>query len=172
MISFIQWLSRSSLSLAIQTHLWVIPAIQSIHIVAIAVVVSSVFMIGLRILRLASPDQTLLQTVGRFGPPLSAGLYVALATGAFMVIGEPERELLSFSFWLKMSLLAACTLTTAAFKIAVRKNESHWEGVVINRRTTRSIAVLMLLIWVGIIVCGRLIAYDSIWGSWSHVPKD
>jgi hypothetical protein len=172
MTPFSQWLSQTSISLAIQTHTWVIPTIQSVHIIAIAVVVTSVFMIALRILRLAGSDQTLLATIGRFGPPLSGGLYASVATGAFMVIGEPVRELLSFSFWLKMSMLAAVTIVTAAFRIAVRRNEPHWEGEVINRWTTRSAAILVLFIWAGIIVSGRLIAYDSIWGSWSHVPKD
>lgn len=169
---FIQWLSQTSLSLAIQTHLWIIPAIQSVHIVAIAVVVSSVFMIGLRVLGLAGSDQTLMQTIGRFTPPLFNALYVSLLTGVFMVISEPARDLLSFSFWLKMSLLAAATITTVAFRSAVRRNEHHWDEVVVNRWATRSVAILVLLIWAGVIISGRLIAYDSIWGSWSHVPKD
>jgi hypothetical protein len=172
MIRFLHWLSQTSLSVAIQTHLWIIPTIQSVHIVAVAVVVGSSLMIALRVLRMAGSDQTLLQTVGRFGPPLSGALGVSLVTGGLMVIGEPERDLLSFSFWLKMSMLAAATATTAVFRIAVGRNERQWEEVIINRWTTRSIAILMLLIWTGIVISGRLIAYDSIWGSWSRVPKD
>ena len=35
---FAEWLSQTSLSVAIQTHEWVIPTVQSIHIVAIGVV--------------------------------------------------------------------------------------------------------------------------------------
>jgi hypothetical protein len=172
MTRFLQWLSQTSLSVAIQTHLWVIPAIQSVHIVAIAVALTSVFAIALRILRLAGSDQTLVQTVGRFTPPLFGALYVSAVTGALMVIGEPTRELMSFSFWLKMSLLAVATVTVLAFRRAVSDNQGHWEEVVIDRRTTRSITVLVLLIWAGIIISGRLIAYDSIWGSWSRLPKD
>src|ERR1700732_158751 len=115
MMQFAQWLSQTSVSIAIQTHTWIIPTLQSIHIVAIGVIFSSVFMIALRILGSAGSDQTLLETFGRFGPPLSAALCVTVATGAFQVMGEPERELLSFSFWLKMSLLAAATITAAMF---------------------------------------------------------
>jgi hypothetical protein len=172
MFQFSQWLSQTSISIAIDTHLWVIPLIQSIHIVAIAVLLGSVFMIGLRILGFAGSDQTILETVGRFSPPLFGALCVAVVTGVFMVVGEPTRDLLSFSFWAKMSLLATATITMAAFKVAVARNGVRWEEVLVNRWTTKSVAIVMLLIWAGITVLGRLIAYDSIWGTWSRVPRD
>jgi len=167
----IEWLSRTPLSLAIQTHPAVVPTIQSVHIVAIGVVVASVFMIDLRVLGWAGRDQTLLETVGRFGPWLSWALGVLLVTGALMVIGEPARELLSFSFWLKMCLVAIGTLIAAAFQITLRRNERRWEDSLVTRRTTKSLAIATLLIWVCIIILGRLIAYDHVWGAWSLAPK-
>lgn len=170
-MQLIEWLSQTPLSLAIQTHDWVVPTIQSVHIVAIGVVVASVFMIDLRVLGWAGRDQTLVETVDRFGPWLSWALCVLLATGVLMVIGEPARELLSFSFWLKMSLVATGTLIAGAFRVALRRNERHWEESLVRRRTTKSLAIFTLLIWAGIIVLGRLIAYDHIWGAWSGAPK-
>ena len=92
MLQFTEWLSQTSLSLAIQTHGWVIPTVQSIHIVAITVVVGSVFMIDLRVLGWAGRDQSLLETTGRFGPWLSGALCVLLTTGLLMVIGEPTDK--------------------------------------------------------------------------------
>lgn len=172
MLQFTQWLSQTGFSLAIQTHLWVIPLIQSIHIVAISVVLGSAFMVGLRILGLAGSDQTLLDTVSRFAPPFFGGLAVAVLTGTLMVIGEPMRDLMSFSFWAKMSLLATATITMALFKVAVGRDAARWENVLVNRWSTKSMAILMLLIWAGVTVLGQLIAYDSIWGAWSRVPKD
>jgi putative copper export protein len=167
----IEWLSQTSLSLAIQTRAWVVPTIQSIHIVAIGIVVTSVFMIDLRVLGWGSRDQTLVETVDRFGPWLSWALGVLLITGLLMVVGEPARELLSFSFWLKMALVAIGTLIAAAFRIAVRRNERRWEDSLVKGRITKSLAILTLLIWACIIVLGRLIAYDHIWGAWSMSPK-
>ena len=171
MIPFTQWLSQTSLSLAIQTHDWVIPTIQSIHIVGIGVVVGSVFMIDLRVLGWAGRDQTLVETVARFGPWLSGALCVLLVTGALMVVGEPARELLAFSFWFKMCLVAIGTLIAAVFQIALRRNGNQWEESIVKRRSTKSLAILTLFIWVSIIILGRLIAYDHVWGSWSMAPK-
>jgi hypothetical protein len=94
-----------------------------------------------------------------------------LATGILMVVGEPARELLAFSFWLKMFLVAVGTLIAAVFQMAVRRNEAWWESSIVKRRSTKSLAIFTLLIWVAIVILGRLIAYDHVWGSWSHAPK-
>jgi len=167
---FAQWLATTDISLAIQTRSWVIPTVQSIHIVCIGIVLASVFMIDLRIFGLAGRDQTLKQTTRRFSPWLWGALVVLLVTGALMVVGEPVRELMSFSFWLKMSLLVLGILIAVVFQLALKRNERDWEHAIVNRWTTKSLAVLTLLVWCSIIVLGRLIAYDHVWGSWSLKP--
>ena len=172
MKQFAEWLSTTSLSLFIQNHNgWVIPTIQSIHIVGIGVVLGSVFMICLRILGRAWMDQTLRQTTARFGPWLTGALCLLLATGILMVIGEPVRELVTFSFWLKMILVAVSTLIAAVFQITLRKHERQWEATLVNRRSIKGLAMLSFLLWACIIVLGRLIAYDHVWGSWSPATK-
>ena len=111
------------------------------------------------------------QIIDRFGPWLTGALCVLLATGALLVIGEPVRELVTFSFWLKMFLVAVGTLIAAVFQMALRKNEQHWEETVVKRAGIKWLAVLTFLIWVAIIILGRLIAYDHVWGSWSPSTK-
>jgi hypothetical protein len=128
-------------------------------------------MIDLRVLGWVGVDQTLRQTTKRFGPWLSGALCVLLVTGVSMVIGEPVRELLSLSFWLKMFLIGVGTLTAAIFQIALKKNEDQWEQAAANHRGVKSMAILTLLVWLAIVVLGRLIAYDYVWGSWSLKPR-
>ena len=131
----------------------------------------SVFMIDLRVLGWAWMDQTLRQTTRRFGPWLTGALCVLLPTGLLMVIGEPVRELVSFSFWLKMFLVAVGTLIAAIFQITLRKHEQLWEQTLVHRVSIKCLAVVTFLVWVGIIILGRLIAYDHVWGSWSPSTK-
>jgi Ca2+/Na+ antiporter len=169
---FAEWLSTTSPSVFIQNHNgWVIPTIQSIHIVGIGVVLGSAFMIYLRILGWAGMDQTLRETTSRFAPWLTGGLWLMLATGILMVVGEPVRELVTFSFWLKMSLVAVITLIAVVFQRSLRRNERQWEETLINRGSIKGLAILTFLIWACIIVLGRLIAYDHVWGSWSPATK-
>ena len=151
MTAFASWLAATSASVWVASHDWVIPTVQSIHIAAISIALVSAFMIGFRVLGWIASDQTLEQTTARFFPWLAGALVVLLATGALMVLGEPARELLSFSFWLKMCFIVIATLLT------------WWAG----RSEMKSLAIVTLLVWICVIFLGRLIAYDHIWGSWS-----
>jgi hypothetical protein len=161
MREFAQWLAQTWPSLSIATRPWVIPTIQSVHIVAIGVVVTSVFMIDLRIFGWAGRDQTLLQTAQRFASWLWGSLAVLLATGALMVVGEPERELMSLSFWLKMGMILVGATFAIVFLTKLRRDQTPNKGL----------AVVTLFVWFSIIVLGRLIAYDNVWGSWSMHPR-
>ena len=152
---FAEWLSQTAASLTIQSHEWVIPTIQSVHIVAICAVVGSALMIDLRILGLAWRDQTVPDTDARFGPWLWGALGLLLLTGVLMIVGEPPRELLAVSFWMKMALVA--------FGVGAH--------VTLRRRPGKALAAATLGVWVCVIVLGRLIAYDYVWGSWSDWMK-
>lgn len=172
MKQFAAWLATTAPSVFIQEHnVWTIPAIQSIHIVGIAMVMGSVLMIDLRILGWAGMDQTLRETASRFGPWLTGSLWLLLATGVLMVIGEPARELITLSFWLKMALVAVGALVAAIFLRTVRSHEQRWEQTLVHRRSIKALAILTFLVWACIIVLGRLIAYDHVWGDWSPAPR-
>ena len=158
MRQFAEWLSTTGPSVFIQeNNSWFIPLIQSIHIVGIAVVFGSIFLIAMRILGITGTDQTLPQTTNRYGPWLTGSLWLLLATGGLMVVGEPVRELVTFSFWFKMFLIVVGTMLAVMF----RKRANNAAGV------SKALAVVTVLIWASIIVLGRLIAYDQVWGSWS-----
>ena len=172
MNEFALWLSGTYPSVLIQTHNdWMIPTIQSIHIAGIGIVLTSVFMMNMRILGLAGKDQTLRQTTNRFGPWLMWALVALLVTGVLMVIGEPVRELVTISFWLKMSLIAIGTIVAAIFLRTLRKNEDGWGETMTQRFSIKLMAILTFLVWLAVIVLGRLIAYDHIWGAWSPARR-
>jgi hypothetical protein len=167
---FAEWLSTTFLSIFIQNHYgWMIPTIQSIHIAGIGVVLGSVLMIDLRILGWAGMDQTLRQTASRFAPWLTGALCLMLATGLLMVIGEPVRELVSFSFWLKMLFVALGAVIAVVFQLRVRRPEC--EETLGKSPSVKWLAILTFLIWLSVIILGRLIAYDHVWGSWSPATK-
>jgi hypothetical protein len=161
---FAEWLSTTALSVFLQVHnAWAVPVIQSIHIVGITIIMGSVFMVMLRILGWAGTDQTLMQTTRRFGPWFTGAMCLQLVTGILMVIAEPMRELVNFSFWLKMLLVAV--------GVTLPQHEEQWEKTLINRRSIKSLAVLAFVIWICVILLGRFIAYDHIWGAWSPATK-
>jgi hypothetical protein len=40
-----------------------------------------------------------------------------------------------------------------------------------KRLSVKLMAILTLLVWLAVVVLGRLIAYDHIWGAWSPARR-
>jgi hypothetical protein len=77
------WLAGTTASGVIQKTLWVIPVMQTIHILSIAMVLSSVVMIEFRVLGLTS-SRTIEQTAHRFVPWIFGGVVVLALTGGVL----------------------------------------------------------------------------------------
>jgi hypothetical protein len=153
-----QWLAGTPASQGIQREEWLIPLLQSVHIVAIAMVLSSVVMVDLRILGVGR-SQTMVQTARRFVPWLWTGLVILAATGAALIIGEPKRSLPNAAFQLKMVLLALAIAVTVAFQLSLRRNIRFWEEKRAGRTFTAILAVATFVLWCAIAIAGRWIAY-------------
>jgi hypothetical protein len=82
-----------------------------------------------------------------------------LLTGLLQLIAEPARELGNTAFWLKMGMLVCVLALNVWFGRAVRARAAIWDSAVTRPVSARLYAVASLLLWVGIILCGRLIAY-------------
>jgi hypothetical protein len=153
------WIQTLPLSKFIDRNFWVIPTIQSIHILAIAATFGSVVMINLRIFQLAGQGRTLDQTVRRFLPWVWWGLATLLVTGFGMVVGEPVRELTNPVFWTKMILIIVAALVSLWFQGSVRRNAARWELSLEGRAAVRAGAASVIGLWLLIILAGRWIAY-------------
>ena len=172
MNDFAVWLSTTLPSVFIQNHeVWMIPVIQSLHIIGIGIAVGSALMMTLRVLGWVGMDQTVLAIQRRFGPWLTGALCLLLASGGLLIVAEPVRELVTLSFWLKMVFVAVLTALAGAFQVSVRQNDQQWEQALVRRRSVRLTALLIVLVLGCIILLGRLIAYDHIWGHLSPATK-
>jgi hypothetical protein len=154
-----KWLAATSLSHSIQTIAWIIPALQTIHILGVAVLFSSAMLVDLRILRLLQRDVPVHDVARRFLPVIWPVVLILLLTGSLLIIGEPRRSLLNFTFYLKMGLLAAAILLTAALQ---------WSFASPSRDPGRAqmivgqvVATASILVWCGVLFAGRWIAYTQ-----------
>ena len=172
MNDFAVWLSTTHPSIFLQTHeAWMIPVIQSLHIIGIGLAVGAALMMTLRVLGWAGTDQTVLATQARFGPWLTGALCLLLASGGLLIVAEPVRELVTISFWIKMVFVATLTVIAVTFQRSVRMQEQRWEQTLVGRPGVRLAAILVFVVLGCIILLGRLIAYDHIWGHLSPATK-
>jgi uncharacterized membrane protein SirB2 len=154
--SFCDWLSNTPLSLKIQTVMWIIPAVQSVHILCVAIVMSNMAMLDLRLIGVAGRKQPLSKMVTRFVPWVWGTLPVLLTTGVILIIGEPARELLNPYFRAKMLMLLTVSAITFFVQRKNTRDGAYWDG---RSVTAKLVGLASLLLWVGIVGAGRWIAY-------------
>jgi len=150
------WISGTRLSLIIQNVSWIIPAVQSLHILSVAVVMSSMAMLDLRLMNLAGRRQPVSIMAGRLLPWMWSALGVLTVTGAVLIIGEPSRDLPNPVFQAKMAMLGVVVALTFVVQRQIRKEETFWET---RRIAARVAAGASLLLWVAIVTAGRWSAY-------------
>jgi hypothetical protein len=154
-----QWLGGTQISHGIQRAIWLIALLQTIHILAIAMVLSSVVMVELRILGVTR-SQTMTDTVHRFMPWIWTGLVVLASTGIVLIVAEPKRTLdNNLAFDLKMLMLATAIAVTLGFQTSLSSSLAVWEERPQNRKLLSAFALFTLLLWCAVAVAGRWIAY-------------
>jgi hypothetical protein len=153
------WIDQTPLSQAIQVTNWVVPAVQTVHILAIAVVASSALMIDLRLIGMFWADRPMKDVSSRFLPFVWWPLLILFATGAIMVIAEPARSLKNPAFQVKMMLLVAALIVTGLIQSLQRRNAGFGDLSRGPRAVAVTVAIVSLLLWSTIIFAGRWIAY-------------
>jgi hypothetical protein len=160
LIGFSKWLAATSLSHTIQTVTWIIPTLQTIHILCVAIAFSSAVLVDLRIFRLFDRDEPLREVTRRFLPPIWPVLVILLITGSLLIVGEPRRSLVNTTFYLKMALLLVAILLTATLQRTVLAQPGFFEERS-RRLIGQALATLSVLVWCGILFAGRWIAYTQ-----------
>jgi hypothetical protein len=156
---FCVWLEQTSLSQVIQATSWIVPSVQTVHILAVATLLTSALMMNLRLLGLVGRDQALERVSARFLPVIWWVLPVLLVTGAVMIIGEPARSLKNPLFQLKMGLLLAALALTAFYQIGLPRSRDRYDLANRGRAAALLIALPSCALWTSIVFCGRWIAY-------------
>lgn len=157
--AFADWLALTQASTVIQNVSWIIPTVQTVHIVCVAIVISATFLVSLRILGIFDRSQTIASLSHRFLPWIWYALVVLLITGSLLIIGEPNRSLLNPAFAAKMAMLIVVASLTAFLQRPLATEAGYWDASAQRRVTAKSIAVVSLVLWSCIVFAGRWIAY-------------
>lgn len=136
-----------------QDQTWIVPTVQTIHILAIGFVFSSSMVLSLRAIGVSGIEWSPAQWGRRLNRWVGWSLLILLISGSILIVGEPARSLLSPVFQLKMVLVAIDGLLV--WWLASKLQHQH------DRVTgpERGVAVLIVLGWMAVISCGRWIAY-------------
>lgn len=152
---FFQWCEQTWLFQVINAHEWFFPALETIHLFGLVLLLGTIIMLSLRLLGLAMVRQPVPELAGELAMYNAAGLALMLSSGALMFVATAVRNYGNTSFWVKMVLLAAALVFHFAFFRRVIRRPSadspDWQG--------RLAAWGALILWFGVGVAGRSIGF-------------
>lgn len=152
------WLAASGLTTWLASQMWVVPSLQSIHILAIGIILASLAMLDLRLAGFIGREQSMREMTLRFYPWIWGALAVLVTTGFLQIMAEPARELLNWVFWTKMGLIVTAVLFTAPVRRLLE--DCRFRDLAPRKqRIVRTCGLISLGLWVLVVVCGRWIAY-------------
>jgi magnesium-transporting ATPase (P-type) len=156
---FCDWLSGTRVSVAFQSADWFVPTVQTVHIISIAILLTSVYVVSFRLIGVTRGGQSLAIVTAQSTPWIWSALCVLLATGILLTITEPARELLNWAFRVKMLMVIALAAILLVVQTRSRRSPQYWTESPARRRAARAIGIAAVIIGAGIVTAGRWIAY-------------
>lgn len=159
MVSTLEWVERTYLSTAIREGALLYPIIGGFHLLGIALFGGMLVMTDLRLLGWAMQRRTVSDVIEQFCLWKRAGFALVASSGLLLAWAEPLKLYRSPSFWVKMALLVSVGVHALAFRNGVYENARALDTGLTPR--AKLAAVVSLILWAGLIVTGRLIAFDA-----------
>ena len=134
------------------------PLVQTVHILGITAIMGSIVMIDLRLLGLAVRSQHPAELARRLMPWVWWALPVLAVSGLVFVCARPNRYLFNPVFgWKFAFMVPAIGLGLLTQRMASR--DGFWEQGARSRFAVRAVACCSLVLWIGVVMAGRFIAY-------------
>jgi hypothetical protein len=150
---FFEWLEALSFSVMIRNSAALSSVFNLIHLLAIVMLIGSVFIVDLRLLGGGMSKQPLARVARDARPWMIGALIVLLATGIPQLTSTAMKQYFSPNFWWKMELLVVALIFT--FTLRHRITQADESRV---RPMWRTLAGLVsIFLWTGVAINGRLI---------------
>jgi hypothetical protein len=152
------WLEGSALGSAVRESAWLYPAVETLHILGLALLFGAIVLLDLRLLGAARAIS--IGALARYVLPI---VYVAfgvqITTGFLLFASDAATLAANAALRVKLVLVALAVLNALAFNLGPFRALRATSADETPSATSRVFAVASILLWVGVVVCGRLIAY-------------
>jgi hypothetical protein len=154
-----QWLYDTPVGAAIRENGLLFPWIESIHVLCITLVVGSISIVDLRLLGVASKGRAISKLTAEVLPFTWTVFVIAAITGSLLFSSNAIHYSQNHFFQSKMVLLVLAFFNVLFFHLIVARDLEHWDESPTIPLRARLAGAISLCLWIGVIVCGRLIGF-------------
>jgi hypothetical protein len=155
-LNFLIWLENTPLSEWVLYSRWANPLLLSMHAIGMALVVGCGLITGARVLGFARFLP--LTLFSRLLVATWIGVTLNVTSGLLLFISNPDTYIANWTFQLKILSIIGAGLASRAMWRAVER-ESLASTATGHGMPARIAALASIVLWVGAIVAGRMIAY-------------
>ncbi|HXM43663.1 MAG TPA: DUF6644 family protein [Bryobacteraceae bacterium] len=160
LLEFCQWLGTTQGSVALHESIWAYPIIESVHVLTLCLFLGLTVMLDLRLLGVTMVRTPASEVFQRLLPWTIVGFAVMVATGALLFFAIPVKTYLNIFFRIKVAFLLLAGVNVAVFQRTISRSMQRWDTDPVPPFRARLAAALSLVLWAGIVVAGRMIAYN------------
>lgn len=157
------WLSLAAalegnvLAAWLRSSAWGYPAVETLHILGLALLVGSAVSFDMRLLGAATALPV--DAVARFLLPVArVGFGLALLSGALLFIMQARTFAVLPLFFVKIGTIALAVFNTVIFHRGIFTSVDQWQHTT-PPSAAKFAAVVSLVCWTIALVCGRFLAY-------------
>jgi hypothetical protein len=159
MLEFTQWLQATEFFTYLRASAWTYPIILTLHMVGIAMFGGMVMLGNLRMLGVAMRDHPISDFIDRLRILKRLGLLLLVTCGVLLAGSKAEEYYYNNFFRVKMSLLLAIAIHSLVFRRTVYTKATELDKAAVLPSRVKLAAGLSLLLWIGVVICGRGIGY-------------
>jgi hypothetical protein len=154
-----QWVDGTRLNAVLRQSNWMFDALDVIHTLGIILVAGTIMLVDLRLLGLGLRREPVSDVVSRIVPWTLSGFGLMFVSGGLLFCSEAVKMYNSPVFRIKLSLLALAGLNALVFHSTIYRQAADWDDKTVLPVRARLAGLASLLLWTGIIIAGRAIAY-------------
>jgi len=155
----IQQLYDSPLATAIRESDNLFPILQTFHILGTIALAGAIAIVDLRLLNVLLRQERPAAVAESLLPVTWIGFAIMLASGGLLFAAQSARIWENAFLRAKALLLVLALANVALFHLTTYRRIHEWTDGRAPPRSARAFAALSLLLWTGVIVTGRFIAY-------------
>jgi Family of unknown function (DUF6644) len=147
-------------SIALHESAWMYPIVESVHVLSLCLFLGLAVMLDLRLLGVTMSNAPVSEFMNRLLPWTAAGFVLMVISGALLFYAIPVRTYQNIFFRIKVAMLILSGLNVWFFHSGVYTRMADWDLDPVPPRRARMAAGVSLALWAGIVIAGRMIAYN------------
>ncbi len=157
----LEWLQQTSLAVHIRDSLFAFPVIESTHVIGLTLVFGTIAIVDLRLLGLASTNRPFQRLADDTLKWTWVAFVLTAVTGTLMFMTNASVYFHNTYFRVKIALLFLAAFNMLVFEVTTRRAVGQWDRDASAPPLGRLVAAVSLVIWIGVIVTGRMIGFTT-----------